>query len=101
MEAIVRAKTSHYQGALQYLINHGFKPEVDTDGSVEFVSWWASEWFGVVVDFRDRKVDLVQRELDEMLPHRVHQTHSITSPADAFAIAIEFRGLATLLAGNR
>ena len=100
MESTARAKTSHYQGALQYLINHGFKLEDGTERSVEFVSWWASEWFGVVVDFERGKVELVQKERDEMLPHRVHQAHDITSPADAFAAAIEFRALARALAGQ-
>jgi hypothetical protein len=100
METSARAKTSHYQGALQYLINHDFEPVGETDHAVESLTWWANSWFGVVVDFERGQVELVQRENDEMLPHRVHQSHSITSPADAFAAAIEFRGLAKTLAGQ-
>jgi hypothetical protein len=84
------AKVGHNQGALEYLTNHGFGPDQETE--VTSMTNWITHWLGVVVDFEKGQIQIVKRLEDEMLPHRVLQYEAITSPGQAFAIAIEFVG---------
>lgn len=91
-----KAKIGHNQGALEYLTNHGFTPDQETE--VTSMTKWFGHWIGVVVDFGNGQIQIVKRMEDEMLPHRVLQVEGITSPGQAFAIAIEFSELARMLA---